>query len=65
MKVKIKGIDNLQDVIAWSSQTISSTDKPGMFGTIKDMIVPVVIIVVRGTTKVAVHPVHDIEELHK
>jgi hypothetical protein len=64
MKVKIKGKDNLHDVVAWSSQTVEEADK-GLFTGTKTLVVPVVIIVLRGTTNVEVHSVQDIEELHR
>ena len=66
MKVKIKDKDNLHDVVGFSSKSIR-VDTVGVFGTtnIDWMVTPVVLIVLRGTTKVEVHPVQDIEELHK
>lgn len=62
MKVKIKNMENLHDVVAWSSEEIVTTES--WYGK-TTKIVPVVIIVLRGTKQVKSFPVYEIEELEK
>ena len=60
MKVKIKGMENIHNVVAWSCQT--NTNKSFIE---KSEIIPVVIIIVKGTKKVMTIPVSDIEEIEQ
>lgn len=65
MKAKVKGKDNLHDVIGFSQQSIPHEHSGLITTKLEYITIPVILIQPRGTLRVEAIPITDIEELHK
>jgi hypothetical protein len=64
MKVKIKGMDNIHNVIAWSSETRTIEESWSKMLSSKEFkVIPVAIIQIKNTKELKVVSVYDIESI--